>query len=173
MSITDAKAALRRTLAALPQEDHTPLLARFLELEEVKRAKTLLLFYGVGREPDTTPVIKALLAGGKRVCLPRCLPGGGMEGAAITDLEGLVPSSYRIPEPGAACPTVAREEIDVILVPNVCCDRAGYRLGRGGGYYDRYLAGYEGFTVALCPAARLQEALPIEDHDRPVDLVLF
>lgn len=173
MSITDAKAALRQALAALPQEDYTPLLARFMGLEEVKGAKTLLLFYGVGREPDTTPVIKALLAQGKRVCLPRCLPGGQMEAAAITGLDGLVPSSYHIPEPGVACPTVAREEIDVILAPNLCCDRAGYRLGRGGGYYDRYLAGYGGFTVALCPAAWLQESLPREDHDRPVDLVLF
>jgi len=60
----------------------------------------------------------------------------------------------------------------LILVPNLCCDRQGYRLGHGGGYYDRYLAGYAGMTVSLCPAQWLQEQLPREEYDLPVRLVL-
>ena len=111
------------------------------------------MFYGVGREPDTRPVIRALLERGKRVALPKCLPGRRMQARAVSGLDKLTPGPFCIPEPGEDCPVVDREEIDLILVPNLCCDKQGHRLGHGGGYYDRYLAGYSGRTVALCPAA--------------------
>ena len=153
--------------------EFAPLVARFLELEEVRAASGLLLFYGVENEPDTRPLLRELLAGGKRVALPRCLPGNGMEARWIADLEGLVPGKWGIPEPDGDAPLAGKEELDVILVPNLCCDRQGYRLGHGGGYYDRYLADYRGFTVALCPEGRLMDALPRERHDRPVDRVIF
>lgn len=169
---TERKKALRLELKGRERPDYAPLLARFSGLEQVKRAKGLLLFYGVGNEPDTRPLLQRLLAEGKRVALPRCLPGGGMEARWVSDLSGLVPNRYGIPEPGEDAPLARREELDVILVPNLCCDRAGYRLGHGGGYYDRYLAGYRGFTVALCPEELMVDALPREEHDRPVELVI-
>ena len=70
------------------------------------------------------------------------------------------------------CPVVPRQEIDVVLVPNLLCDREGYRLGYGGGYYDRWLAEYEGFTVAVCPADRLVDKLPRDRYDVPVKRLL-
>ena len=148
------------------------LHARFLALPQVRLARTLLLFWGVGTEPDTLPLIDELLAQGKRVALPRCLPHRGMEARLIRGREGLVPGAFRIPEPGEDCPVAARDEIDVILVPNLCCDREGYRLGHGGGYYDRYLAGYRGFTVAFCPRFLLLDRVPRDERDVPVRLVL-
>ena len=63
-------------------------------------------------------------------------------------------------------------EIDLALVPAVCYDRRGYRLGFGGGYYDRWLADFAGFRVGLCRAAVLQERVPTEAHDSRVDLLL-
>lgn len=169
---TERKKALRLALKSAGRADFGPLFARFLALEQVRAAKGLLLFYGVGDEPDTRPLIQTLLTEGKRVALPRCLPGNRMEARWVKDLSGLVPGHYGIPEPGEDAPFARREELDVILVPNLCCDRAGYRLGHGGGYYDRYLADYGGFTVALCPQERLVDALPREEHDRPVTLVI-
>ena len=106
------------------------------------------------------------------MALPRCLPHRGMEARLIRGREGLVPGAFRIPEPGEDCPVAARDEIDVILVPNLCCDREGYRLGHGGGYYDRYLAGYRGFTVAFCPRFLLLDRVPRDERDVPVRLVL-
>ena len=170
--VTEAKAALRRQLAQLPRPDWSPLLERFLSLPEVDRARTVLLFYGVGREPDTRGLITTLLQRGKTVVLPRCLPRRQMEARCVTGLDDLTPGSFQIPEPGEHCPAIDRAEIDLILVPNLCCDRLCYRLGHGGGYYDRYLAGYTGVTVALCPEARLQERLPRDEYDLPVGLVL-
>ena len=171
-TVTEEKAALRREIRSLPRPDWAPLLKKFLELPALERAETVLAFYGVGREPDTAPLLEELLRRGKRVCLPRCLPGRRMEARQVPALDGLRRSAYDIPEPGDECPAVPKEELDLILVPNLCCDRAGYRLGQGGGYYDRYLSGCAAFTAALCPDSLLRERLPREPFDRPVDVVL-
>lgn len=166
------KAALRMRLAQAPFPDCAQLVRRFLALPQVVVASTILLFWGAGREPDTRWAAAELLAHGKRVCLPRCLPQRGMEARVWTGRERLVPSRYGIPEPGTDCPAVARDDVDVILTPNLCCDRENYRLGHGGGYYDRFLAGYRGFTVALCPRSFLQDRVPRDANDIPVSLVL-
>ena len=170
--VIEQKAALRRQINDLPEVDWQPLLDAFLALPEVEMVRTVLLFYGVGREPDTTGVIEALWQRGKTVLLPRCLPGRGMEARRIVPGARLVYSAYGIPEPDPECPAVVRDKIDLILVPNLCCDKQGYRLGHGGGYYDRYLAGYSGMTVSLCPEEWLQEQLPRDEYDLPVELVL-
>lgn len=171
-TITAEKTALRARLAELPFPDCSALTARFLALPQVRSAQTLLLFFSTEREPDTAPVLNTLLRGGKTVCLPRCLPGRGLEARAWTAGETLVSGAYGIPEPGQGCPVVARDRIDVILVPNLCCDKENYRLGHGGGYYDRYLPGYPGFTVSICPKEFLQDAVPRNEFDLPVKLVL-
>ena len=170
--VTEAKAALRRQLARAPRPDWEPLLRAFLALPELETARTVLLFYGVGKEPDTRGLIGELLGRGKTVALPRCLSGRRMEARAVTGPDDLRPGAYGIPEPGEACPVVARERIDLILTPNLCCDKQGYRLGHGAGYYDRYLEGYTGVTAALCPEERLREELPRDEFDLPVRLVL-
>lgn len=168
----EQKERLRRQAAALPRAHVPHLLEQFLTLPQVEAARTVMVFCGVGREPDTTDLIDQLLAKGKQVVLPVCLPQRGMEARAITSQDQLIPNHYGIPEPDGMCPIVPRDEIDVVLVPNMMCDRAGYRLGQGGGYYDRWLKGYSGFTVSVCPAERLQEQLPHADYDVPVQLVL-
>ena len=170
--VMEGKAVLRREMTKQAIPDWQPLLDAFLLLPEVRAAHTVMLFYGVGREPDTTGLIDALWEQGKTVLLPRCLPKRGMEARQIVPGAKLVYSAYGIPEPDEECPVVERDTIDLILVPNLCCDKQGYRLGHGGGYYDRYLAGYSGVTVSLCPADWLQEQIPRDEFDLPVGLVL-
>lgn len=172
MNVSQKKAELRRKAAALPKANVPHLLARFLELPEVKEAATVMVFCGVGREPDTDELIRTLLEQGKRVALPVCLPQRKMEVRAIVDFNQLEPNRYGIPEPDGMCPVVPQEEIDAVLVPALMCDREGYRLGYGGGYYDRWLAGYRGFTAAVCPAERLVDELPRDEYDVPVKLLL-
>ena len=179
-TITAEKAALRTQirarLKALPlserQAGDALLFQRFLSLPQTAAASTLLLYHGMGTEPDTARLIPALLDRGKQVLLPRCLPGRCLEARRVTEESALIRHRYGMLEPGEDCPLAARESIDLILVPGLCFDRLGYRLGQGGGYYDRYLAGYAGSTVGLCRRAVLQEAVPREAHDRPVDLVV-
>lgn len=174
------KAAFRRAIRAAQRswsaerrrESDRALFARFLALPELAGAETVLLFHGMGAEPDTRALIAALLTAGKRVALPRCRPGHTLEARRVGPDSALVRHPYGMAEPGEECPLLSPGEVDLILVPALCYDRAGFRLGQGGGYYDRYLAAFSGTAAGLCRAEFLQEQLPWEEHDRPVDLVL-
>ena len=173
MTVKERKAELRRHAAALPQVDAAALFERFLALPQVEGADTVMVFYGTGREPDTLPLIRALLERGKRVALPVCLPRRGMEARQVLDVDRLVPNRFGIPEPDGSCPVIGKDEIAVALIPHLMVDREGYRLGWGGGYYDRWLADFPGFTVCVCRPGRLVERMPREPFDVPVKLVLI
>ena len=172
MTAAERKQRLRRQAAALPKLDEPALVNAFLALPQVAEADTVMLFCGVGRELDTTPLLEALLERGKRVCYPVCLPGRQMQARAVSGPEQLQPGKFGIPAPGEECPAVDKGEIGVVLVPCLLCDRQGYRLGYGGGYYDRWLADLQGLTVCICPEERLVDELPRAGFDVPVQLVL-
>lgn len=167
---------IRALLSATPDRDlHAEderLFSRFLSLPEVAQANTLFLFCGVGTEPDTAQLFTPLLAQGKRIALPRMLPGCQMELRQYCPEHPLVTHPFGIPEPDTDCPLLSPDEIDLVLVPGLCYDRRGFRLGMGGGYYDRWLPHYTGITVGLCRNALLQDALPTEPHDRTVDILI-
>lgn len=173
MTVKERKEELRRHAAGLPKVDAEALFRRFLALPQVQAADTVMVFYGTGREPDTVSLIHTLLEMGKRVALPVVLPHRGMEARQVLDPDQLVPNRYGIPEPDDACPVIPKDEIAAALIPHLMCDRQGYRLGWGGGYYDRWLKDFSGFTVCVCRPGRLAERIPREDFDVPVKLVLI
>ena len=149
------------------------LFSRFLALPQLEGAGTIFAFWGIpGREPETARLIPALLERGKRVCLPRMLPGRRMETRLYDPERPMTQAAFGIREPDPGCPLVEREEIDLILVPAVCYDRQGYRLGFGGGYYDRWLTDSTAFRVGMCRTAVLQDHVPVEAHDTRVDVLL-
>ena len=169
--------AVRAQLAALTpqalQESDRALFSAFLSLPQVREAQTLFLFWGIpGREPETQMLVRTLTAQGKQVGLPRMLPGHQMEVRLYRPELPLVQAPFGIWEPPEAAPLLERDAIHLALVPAVCYDRAGYRLGFGGGYYDRWLSGFGRFTVGLCRDCVLQTQVPRESHDRRVDLLL-
>ena len=168
---------VRAQLAALTREELSQsdgaLFARFLALPQVEEAKTIFAFWGIpGKEPDTAQLIRELLRRGKTVGLPRMLPDHRMEVRRYDPDKPLVTVSFGISEPGEDCPLLEREEISLALVPAVCYDRRGYRLGFGGGYYDRWLEPFEGLRAGLCRGAVLQDRVPTERHDAKVDMLL-
>ena len=75
-------------------------------------------------------------------------------------------------EPPADAPRVDADEVDFAVLPCVTCNHLGQRLGRGGGYYDRFLAHYRGGTVLLCREKLIREEIPLEPRDMPVPWVL-
>lgn len=168
---------VRELLAGLTPEEQKAgdgaLFTKFLSLPQVAAASTIFAFWGIpGKEPDTARLIGELVRRGKTVGLPRMLPEHRMEVRRYEADKPLVQVSFGISEPGEDCPLLAPEEIDLVLVPAVCYDRLGFRLGFGGGYYDRWLEGFGGFKAGFCRDAALQDRVPVEAHDARVDLLL-
>ena len=148
------------------------LLSRFLSLPQVKAANTILLYYGIGSEPETARLFPSLWAAGKQIFLPRCLPEHRMEIRLVQPETALVRHPYGMLEPGQEQPLGNPEQVELALVPGLAFDRTGNRLGRGAGCYDRWLASYDGFTLALCRDALLLDKVPCQPHDRPIRLVV-
>lgn len=174
------KAALRRRLiseqenmnAETRERSDRALFARLRELREFREASSVFLYVGIGAEPDTAILIPELTAAGKRVSVPLCRGGGEMETRLIRSSEELRPGRFGILEPEEETPRLSPQAVDFILVPALCFDREGFRLGRGGGYYDRYLANTSAFSAGLCRGIFLREHLGRLEHDKRVNAVI-
>jgi 5-formyltetrahydrofolate cyclo-ligase len=123
---------------------------RLLGLPEYRRADTVFCYIGVGSEVDTLPLIREALADGKRVCAPALLGDGRMEAREIAGAADLAPARFGLLEPKASCRRIRADEISLIVVPCLCCDRNGNRIGYGGGYYDRYLPLTKADIAVVC-----------------------
>ena len=128
-------------------------------------AEQVFCFVPLKDEPDTLPLLRLALAQGKRLVVPRVLGGGAMELVALDRLDALRPRAYGILEPEGGVVLAALEETALALVPCLAADRHGNRLGRGGGYYDRFLAQYKGARLLLCPTATVLNGLPCDAWD--------
>jgi 5-formyltetrahydrofolate cyclo-ligase len=145
-----------------------------LEMPEVTSAGTIAAYYSVGTEPDTRGLIFALWKRGSYVVLPVLLPDGDLDWASYEGPESLAPGPRGLlqpAEPVRGTGTVARA--DVVLVPALAVDVRGRRLGRGGGSYDRALAGVgpQVPTIALLYDSELLPSVPAEEHDQAVRAV--
>jgi 5-formyltetrahydrofolate cyclo-ligase len=128
-------------------------------------------YAGIGAEPPTQALLDRLTDAGVRVLLP-IIDGDRLHWAAYRGWESLRPDRLGIPQP-----VVAEHEqltsADVVIAPALAVDRAGHRLGRGGGYYDRALADVDpSVVVAVVFDEEVVDELPVEPHDRPVGAVL-
>ena len=144
----------------------------FLSLPEYRAAKTVMCYCGKFPEPDTTEIMESVLRDGKILALPLIVEKGVMEARRVKALGELMPGAYGINEPPEEAELIAPEELDVILVPAAAFARNGHRLGRGGGYYDRYLSATGAFTVGLSRERLILEEVPTSDHDVPVMLLI-
>ncbi len=142
---------------------------------EFRNARTVMLFLAIPGEIDTAELMRAAWRDGKTVLVPVVVwEERSMVAKAIDSLDsGLVETAQGIREPvgGEAWPV---EEIDLIVVPALAFDRQGNRLGRGGGFYDRFLA-LPGMRATLCGIAFAEQLLdeaPTGDHDVPVDMIV-
>ncbi|MGI6028819.1 MAG: 5-formyltetrahydrofolate cyclo-ligase [Candidatus Heteroscillospira sp.] len=154
------------------EKSDTGIFENLTALPEYKRAKTVFAYFSVNGEADTHRLISRAMDDGKRVALPVVL-GDGQMVFALARGELVEGALYSIPEPDETSPRAEPEEGDLLIVPALCFDREGYRLGQGGGYYDRYLEKYDGvFTAGLCRERLLMDAVPRQPHDRRVCCVV-
>ena len=182
--LLDAKRGLRarilRERDATPAEDRATasasIAALLLAREDFASSKTVLLTLPFGSEWDTRALLRAALAGAKTVALPRVnLTTRMLDICAISRIEHDPVPGYRgIPEPGAHCELLGAASIDWVLVPGVAFDRAGHRIGYGGGYYDRLLPLLRADAHRVAGAFELQlvDNVPAASHDVAVDAVV-
>ncbi|MEA5050586.1 MAG: 5-formyltetrahydrofolate cyclo-ligase [Oscillospiraceae bacterium] len=141
-------------------------------LPAYQSAKTVFCFVGTQRELDTSALIDGALAEGKTVCVPLTQSGGDMTARRITGRGELLPGRLGILEPPGSSELVRKEDIDLALVPASACDRAHARVGKGGGYYDRYLTGAAMKKIALCPSGLVRRRLAVNERDVVMDGVV-
>lgn len=138
-------------------------------------ASSVMLYMPLRSELDVTPLAMAALRQGKRVSVPRTdAATGTLTPIGVDSLDGDAmredAMGVRTPASGAE---VAPESLDLVVVPGVAFDRAGHRLGRGAGYYDRFLSRIAAHTATagICFDEQLVDAVPHGEHDRRVDCV--
>ena len=170
------RCTLRRMAETLPasyrEKADAAIAAHLLSMPAYQEADTVFCFVGTGWEIDTRPILNDVLRSGKRLCVPLCTGPGIMELRQITSLEQLTPGAYHLPEPPADAPAVPVDEVDLAVLPCMSCNHLGHRLGRGGGYYDRFLSTYRAGAVLLCRERLIREEIPLEPHDLPIPWVL-
>lgn len=148
---------------------------RFLSLASFRFAETVLLFSPIKGEPDLTACVEEILRRQKKVAFPRCSPEScTMTYHIVSSLDDLIEGSYGIKEPRSDCPIYlpSPAKHDLCIVPAVCFDRKGYRVGYGKGYYDRFLGSFGGTTVGLTLHRCFLPEVPRGRYDRSVDLVI-
>jgi 5-formyltetrahydrofolate cyclo-ligase len=145
---------------------------RLLALPEFMKARAVLLFYSFGSEIPTAGIIQRSLDGGKRVFLP-LLDSGAMAAAELKPGDSLAVTAYGPKEPSARI-AVDPGEVDLVVAPGLGFDRGGYRLGYGGGHYDRYLATLGPLTprVGIAFQQQIVDELPHEPGDERMDLIV-
>ncbi len=142
-------------------------LSKFLE------ARRVFLYRSVGREVDTAPLIDYCVKNFVPWALPRTLTGGGMDFCLIDGSFGLTPRPpFGIPQPPDFAPSALPRAGDVIIVPALSYDEDLYRLGHGGGHYDRYLDGCPAYAIGLIREEMMIERLPRQWHDIAVDCLV-
>ncbi len=126
-----------------------------------KSAGTVLLFAPLPDEPDTL----VLPWEGKRFCYPRYHADRGYE-AALADIpDQLLPGKFGVLEPPPEAMQIPASEVDLVLVPGMAFDEECYRLGRGRGFYDRWLLALPGLKLGLGFDHQLIRHVPREPHD--------
>lgn len=162
--------AMKRLPESVKTQADEQLTQRLLELPAFQEAKTLATYLSFDHEFSTAGLIQAVLELGKRVCVPRTYPQGRMEFVEY-DPDILEKTRFGLLEPNEQGKVVDKAEIDLIHVPGLVFQSKGYRIGYGGGYYDRYLADFAGKTVSTIYSIQQKEFQP-DVFDQAVQEVL-
>ena len=172
------KAELRKQvlqeMKSLPQEQKQAidqaLTERLLQHPFYQEAKIIATYLSFPHEFQTQELIEQALKDGKKVLIPKTYPKGRME-FVVYHPQQLAKTSFGLLEPQGDLEVVEPSQIDLIHVPGLAFTTEGYRIGYGGGYYDRYLEHFAGHTMSTIYPCQVQE-FNSENHDIPVQEVL-
>ena len=174
-SLRDKAKAMRRSMD--PEEKaqiDRQITDRICSLYQYREARTLLCYVSKPIEVDTIPLIRRALEDGKQVACPRCVEGTRqMEFYLIRGLDDLEKRTFGVLEPKVpGCELLTDFTGSLCIVPALMYDLKGYRLGYGGGYYDRFLSGYDGYKIGITYRRNILRFLHYGRYDIPVDMIV-
>ena len=176
MDKKELRRQIREQKRAMTEEE---IVARSVALGKLFRAsqlyqqaKTIYGYLPYNQEVRTVPMLEQAILDGKQVAVPKVI-GDDMVFIYLTDMNQVEKGYAGIPEPIANEP-IASDETALVLMPGLAFDPQGHRIGYGGGFYDRFLEKEPDHpTLALCYEFQMLEHLETEEHDIPVDCVLW
>jgi 5-formyltetrahydrofolate cyclo-ligase len=171
--VSEAKQALRAKVLAsrskdLASESSKQFASSLLQIASEQNLKRIACYLSFGSEPATDSFIELARAEGIEIACPRVEPDGQMVMAVLEDKA--LPSKLGFREPTGEI--IQPKDLDLIIVPALAIDYQGKRLGRGAGYFDRYLGSFSGSTVGLVFDAEFIPEVPSLPHDAPVSRVI-
>ena len=178
----EIRTAMKARLATVSPDEtlraSNSVLAQLESLEQWKRAETVLAFLSMKDEINTIPILEAAREQGKTFAVPRVV-GPDLVFYQLSYLEkDVAPGAFGILEPvSGLCPVAVEtlsEHHSVALVPGLAFDKENFRLGRGKGFYDRFLAsaGDSLYKIGIGYSFQLVEKVPREPHDKALDLII-
>lgn len=169
---------MRAILAELPAERRRAksdeICAAVLRSELYERTGTILFYAPTREEPDVMPIARAALGVGKRVCFPRVeWEAYGMHVVALDSVDegAFAVRRHEIREPVGG-EAVEPDGVALVLVPGVAFSPTGVRVGRGAGFYDRFLRESPARRLGVCFSEQIRESVQGEDHDVPMEAIV-
>lgn len=137
-------------------------------------ADTILCYVSLSEEISTDKIIERAFEDGKNVAVPYCTDDAGhMDFYYIKSFDELKKGSFNVREPDInKCKRVEDFKNSIIIVPALCFDKKGYRLGYGKGYYDRFLQKYPFISIGLCYNSLIKKRIPTDEYDQSVDYII-
>ena len=147
------------------------IFKKLCAFKEVQNADVILVYVSKAEEVDSHELIRFCLSQNKSVALPRC-EGENLAFYLISQPGDLQLGKFGVLEPKPSCKEAKVTGQSVCILPGLGFTKKGDRIGYGKGYYDRFLSEFPGKTIGICYSLCQEIELPIEPHDKPVDLVI-
>lgn len=151
----------------------TQIFERVISLYPYRNCQCLLTYVSKENEVDTIQLIKQAFLDKKKVAVPKCVENHKMDFYFINSLDDLEKGAFGLLEPKTdICRKAGNFTNAVCIVPAMSFDFRGFRIGYGGGYYDRFLSGFSGKKIGICYSNCIQWKLPKGIYDTSVDMVV-
>lgn len=156
-----------KAFGKLREDASYKLVHKLIETDEYKQAKNIMLFYPIKNEVN---LLELLQDNSKTFFLPK-IDGQKLLCCEYKNGDILCESCFKTLEPTSK--PIDKNTIDLVIVPALCCDKNNFRLGYGGGFYDRFLADYKGKTVVCLPKELVVDTIHPDKFDIAVDNIVI
>jgi 5-formyltetrahydrofolate cyclo-ligase len=163
---------LKKLTSEQKTEQEKTIINALFQTSEWMKAKTVAITLSQNIELDTSTIIEKAWSEDKIVVIPRAKKNRKMDFVVYTKETPIEISSFGLREPARDLIAISKSEIDLIIVPGVAYCESGFRIGFGGGYYDRFLVNYKGETLSLVLDEQQINSFEIDPFDIPIKLLI-